>query len=88
MTQDVLHSLPVRLTTMHLRCFTYDKVSGCVMSKEKSLKKTEPQNRESKSAGQLLADKLFLTPKNCWESVDEQAEKEIEAFACSYMERK
>jgi len=54
------------------------------MPKEKNIKKTEQKSKEQKSAGQLLADKLFFTPKNCWEGVDEKAEKEIEAFARSY----
>ena len=59
------------------------------MSKEKSVGKTEveskePKSKESKSQGQLLADKLFFTLKNCWEGIDEKTGKEVEAFAASY----
>jgi len=39
---------------------------------------------KDKSPGQLLADKLFFTLKNCWEGVDQKTEKEIDAFAKSY----
>jgi len=42
--------------------------------------------KETKTAGQQLAEKLFFTPKNCWEGVDQKTEKEIEAFAKSYRE--
>lgn len=44
------------------------------------------QNEKSKSAGQLLADKLFFTLKNSWEGVNAKTEKEIEEFAASYKE--
>ena len=43
-------------------------------------------NAEAKSAGQKLADRLFINLKNCWEGVDQRAEKEIEAFARAYRE--
>ena len=71
------------------------------MSKEKNAKKNEPKSKEprskeqkskeqkskeKKSSGQLLADKLCFNLKNCWEGVDEKAEKEIEAFARAYGE--
>ena len=61
------------------------------MAKEKNAKKNESDNKEqkkgeSKSPGQLLADKLFFTLKNCWKGVDQKTEKEIEAFARSYRE--
>ena len=61
------------------------------MSKEKNVKKAgsegkEAKSKEQKSAGQRLADKLTLTQKNCWESVDEKTEKELQAFARSYRE--
>ena len=56
------------------------------MSKEKNLKKSETKNTEQKSAGQLLADTLFFSPKNCWEGVDEKTEKEIEVFSRAYKE--
>jgi len=41
---------------------------------------------EKKSAGQILADKLFFKFKNCWEDIDAKTEKEVEAFALSYRE--
>jgi len=44
----------------------------------------EKNTREKKSAGQRLAEKLFFEPKNCWESIDEKTEKEVEEFAGSY----
>ena len=53
------------------------------MSKEK---KAEEKNGEPKSPGQLLAEKLCFTLKNCWEGIDEKTEKEIEDFASSYRE--
>ncbi|MDR3019650.1 MAG: aminopeptidase 1 [Treponema sp.] len=46
------------------------------MAKEKT--------KETKSAGQKLADKLFFKTKNCWEDVDAKTDKEIEGFAASY----
>jgi aspartyl aminopeptidase len=42
------------------------------------------KSKEQKSSGQLLADKLFLSLKNCWEGIDARAEKEVEEFAASY----
>ena len=48
------------------------------MAKEKSVE------NEPKTAGQLLADKLFFTLKNCWESIDEKTGKEVESFARDY----
>jgi len=56
------------------------------MSKEKNVKKAEPKGKETKTAGQLLADKLCFTLKNCWDGIDGKTEKEIEAFARSYRE--
>jgi len=61
------------------------------MAKEKNVKKAEDKSKagkskESKTAGQLLADKLFFTLKNCWEGIDPKTEKEIEAFSSSYKE--
>ena len=41
---------------------------------------------ESKTAGQKLADKLCFTLKNCWEGIDQETEKEIEAFSKFYRE--
>jgi aspartyl aminopeptidase len=40
--------------------------------------------KETKSAGQKLADKLFFNPKNCWEGLDAKTEKEAEEFAAAY----
>ena len=40
--------------------------------------------KETKTKGQLLADKLFLNLKNCWEDIDAKTEKEVEALASSY----
>jgi len=40
--------------------------------------------KEKKSKGQELADKLLFTLKNCWEEVDEKTDKEVEDFALSY----
>ena len=60
------------------------------MAKEKKIKEAmkepaaEPKGKEPKSSGQILSDKLCFTLKNCWEAVDEKAEKEIEAFALAY----
>jgi len=66
------------------------------VSKEKNVKKAgatsgepkgkEKKSKEHKSPGQLLADKLCFTLKNCWEGIDEKTEKEVEAFALSYRE--
>ena len=61
------------------------------MAKEKKVKGSEPKSREHKSkelksSGQLLADKLFFTIKNCWEAIDPKTDKEIEAFSVSYKE--
>jgi aspartyl aminopeptidase len=39
---------------------------------------------KTKSAGQKLADKLFLTLKNCWEEIDAKTEKEVGDFASAY----
>lgn len=39
---------------------------------------------KTKSAGQKLADKLFLNLKNCWEGIDAKTEKEVEDFASAY----
>jgi len=47
------------------------------MSKEK-------KNNEKKSSGQLLAEKLCFTIKNCWEGIDLKTEKEIEELGRSY----
>ena len=52
------------------------------MAKE-TKKETKP---EKKSAGQVLADKLSLKLKNCWEEIDAKTEKEVESFARSYRE--
>jgi len=56
------------------------------MPKEKSVKKPAAASKEKKSSGQLLAEKLSFTLKNCWEGIDQKTEKEIEAFARSYRE--
>ncbi|MCL2374677.1 MAG: aminopeptidase [Treponema sp.] len=61
------------------------------MAKEKDVKKAVSKTKasngsEKKSAGQLLADRLFFTLKNCWEGVDAKAEKEVDAFAALYRE--
>jgi hypothetical protein len=40
--------------------------------------------KETKSAGQKLADKLCFNPKNCWEGLDAAEERELEEFAASY----
>jgi len=47
-------------------------------------KDKEQESKEQKSSGQLLADKLFIALKNCWESIDAEAEKEVEELASSY----
>ncbi|MDR0314203.1 MAG: aminopeptidase [Treponema sp.] len=39
---------------------------------------------ETKSKGQLLSEKLFFSPVNCWEKTDAKTEKEIEEFAAAY----
>ena len=39
---------------------------------------------EEKTKGQLLAEKLFIKLKNCWEEIDEKTEKEVEEFASLY----
>jgi len=39
---------------------------------------------KEKTKGQLLADKLFIKLKNCWDDIDESTEKEVEEFASSY----
>jgi len=49
------------------------------MAKEK-----ETKSNRGKTAGQKLADKLFFNLKNCWEGLDEKAEKEVEELASSY----
>jgi len=40
--------------------------------------------KETKTAGQKLADKLFFKLKNCWEEIDAKTEKEIEGLASAY----
>ena len=50
----------------------------------KTVKKAEKGNKEPKSQGQILADKLFVNRKNVWEGIDAKTEKEVEAFARSY----
>ncbi|MDR1839810.1 MAG: aminopeptidase [Treponema sp.] len=42
------------------------------------------KEKESKTKGQKLADKLFFKLKNCWEEIDEKTEKEVEELASSY----
>ena len=42
------------------------------------------KEKETKSKGQKLADKLFFNLKNCWEGIDEKTEKEVEELASSY----
>ena len=42
------------------------------------------KDKETKTAGQKLADKLFFKLKNCWEEIDEKTEKEVEELASSY----
>ena len=42
------------------------------------------KDKESKTEGQKLADKLFFNLKSCWEEVDEKTEKEVEELASSY----
>ena len=42
------------------------------------------KDKETKTAGQELAEKLFFKLKNCWEEIDEKAEKEVEELASSY----
>jgi len=42
------------------------------------------KSKEQKSSGQLLADKLFINLKNCWEGIDAKTEKEVEELASSY----
>jgi len=54
------------------------------MAKDKEQNSKEPKSKEPKSSGQLLADKLFLTLKNCWEDIDSKTEKEVEELAASY----
>ena len=54
--------------------------------KKAEQKGSDLKSKEPKSSGQLLADKLFFTIKNSWDSVDGKAEKEIEAFASAYRE--
>src|SRR5215470_5111877 len=39
---------------------------------------------DKKSKGQLLAEKLFLKLKNCWEEIDEKTGKEVEELSSSY----
>ena len=53
-------------------------------SKKAGVDKTVKEGANLKSAGQLLADKLFFTLKNCWEGIDQKTEKEIESFSKSY----
>jgi aspartyl aminopeptidase len=45
---------------------------------------TDRAGTEKKSAGQLLQEKLFFEPKNCWEGLDGEAEKAVEDFAGGY----
>jgi len=40
--------------------------------------------KETKSKGQELADKLFFNLKSCWEGVDDNTEKEVEELASEY----
>ncbi|MDR0502187.1 MAG: aminopeptidase [Treponema sp.] len=42
------------------------------------------KEKETKSTGQKLADKLFFNLKNCWEEIDEKTAKEVEELALSY----
>jgi len=53
-------------------------------SKEQAAENKESKSKEPKSKGQLLADKLFLALKNCWEGIDAKTEKEVEELAASY----
>jgi aspartyl aminopeptidase len=39
---------------------------------------------EKKTEGQLLAEKLLVNKKNCWDGIDEAAAKEVEDFAGEY----
>ena len=58
--------------------------------KEKSspVKKTAAaaKKSEEKTKGQVLAEKLFINLKNCWEAVDAKTEKEAEELSRSYRE--
>ena len=38
----------------------------------------------AKEKKEKLSDKLFFNPKCCWEGIDKNTEKEVEAFASSY----
>ena len=49
------------------------------------LKSKDLKSKDLKSPGQRLADKLFLSLKNCWDNIDEKAGKEIDLFAASYI---
>ena len=42
------------------------------------------EEKETKSKGQELADKLFFNLKNCWEEVDKNTENEVDEFAAEY----
>jgi aspartyl aminopeptidase len=42
------------------------------------------KDKETKTAGQELAEKLFFKLKNCWEEIDEKTEKEVDELASSY----
>ena len=42
------------------------------------------KEKETKSKGKKLADKLFFNLKNSWENVDEKTEKEIEELSLTY----
>ena len=63
-----------------------EKGTKKIKAESKEPKNTQTKTKEQKTAGQLLADKLFFTLKNCWEGVDEKTEKEIDAFARAYRE--
>ena len=42
------------------------------------------KEKKSSRTGKKLADKLFFKLENCWESIDQKTEKEIEEFALDY----
>ena len=42
--------------------------------------------KETKSKGQILAEKLLTKKKNVWEGIDQKTDREVEAFARSYMD--
>jgi len=49
-------------------------------------KGTDEKNKEQKSSGQKLNEKLSFTLKNCWESTDAKTEKLAFEFARSYID--